>query len=45
MNTNGFTKKLACFVCKILKKMNDMNFRKPSIAKVEKMGEKMNPII
>lgn len=26
-------------------KMNDLNFREPSIAKVEKSGEKMNPII
>jgi len=25
--------------------MNDMNFRKQSIAKLEKMEEKMNPII
>jgi hypothetical protein len=36
---------LARFVGKILKKMNDMNFRKPSIAKLEKIEEKMNPII
>ena len=45
LNTYGFTKKLACFVRKILKKMNYMNFRKQSIAKLEKMEEKMNPII
>lgn len=28
-----------------IKKEDDMNFRKPSIAKVEEIGEKMNPII
>jgi len=26
-------------------KMNDLNFRETYIAKVEKIGEKMNPII
>ena len=45
LNTYGFTKKLACFVRKILKKMNYMNFRKQSIEKLQKMEEKMNPII
>jgi hypothetical protein len=29
----------------ISKKKKDMNFRKPSIAKVEEIREKMNPII
>lgn len=28
-----------------IEKENGMNFRKPSIAKVEEIGEKMNPII
>lgn len=36
--------KLARLVCTI-EKEDDMNFRKPSITKVEEIGEKMNPII